>query len=165
MRKLAVLGLFISLFFGVSAQENQLNIYLGPSMGRTYGGMINLDYEIQMLDDNLTIGPSLGIGTARYNYYVDNNMVKRESYMILNPAVVAHYYFDWLIPNMDTRFDVFTKAKLGWRMVGGNHPYSYSVLDLNLQVGGRYNFSDKASIYLALGYAYAPMNLGVSIRL
>lgn len=164
MRKLAlILGLVVASW-SASAQVNQLNVYVGPSLGNTYGGMFNLDYEIQMFDDNLTIGPSIGIGSARYKYMVDN-VTYHESYMVINPAVVGHYYFDYLIPDMPDHFDLFAKAKLGMRYVGGNYAYSGAVLDLNLQAGGRYYFNSTTSLYLAIGYAYAPMNLGVSIQL
>ncbi|MCB9189130.1 MAG: hypothetical protein H6599_07585 [Flavobacteriales bacterium] len=165
MRRLLVILCVLMGGFSMNAQDTQLNVYVGPSFGSNLGGMVNFDLEIPMFDDNLTIGPSIGVGRAAYKYYDENNVWIRENYLVINPAVVAHYYFDWLIPDMSEKFDVFAKAKLGWRYVGGSHPYSYSVLDLNLQAGGRYNFSSNGSIYLAIGYAWAPMNLGVTIKL
>lgn len=165
MRKLALIVGLITIALGAKAQDTQLNVYLGPSFGTYYGGMINLDLEIPMLDDNLTIGPSIGIGRATYKYFNNNSVWVREDYLVINPAIVAHYYFDWLIPDMPEEFDLFAKAKLGWRFAGGNHPYRYSVLDLNVQAGGRWNFSSNASLYLALGYGWAPMNIGVTVKL
>lgn len=164
MKKLAlVIGLIIGTL-SYHAQQSQLNFYVGPSFGAYQGGVFNVDYEIPMLDDNLTIGPSLGLGMGRYGYLTEG-VVIYHNYMIFNPAVVGHYYFDWLIPDMDERFDVFAKAKAGIRYSGGNYAYSGLRIDLNLQAGGRWHFSSKGSLYLALGYAWAPMNLGVTLRL
>ncbi|MCB9196903.1 MAG: hypothetical protein H6600_00445 [Flavobacteriales bacterium] len=166
MRKLVMTLVFGLMSMLSLAQSTQLNMYLGPGYGRYgRGGMFNLDLEIPMLDDNLTIGPSVGIGLGNYVYNV-NGTHYREQYMVINPAVVGHYYFDWLIPDMPSHFDLFAKAKLGMRWFTGNdYTYRGYYLDWTLQAGGRYHFNEKASFYLAVGYAYAPLNLGLTIQL
>jgi hypothetical protein len=165
MRKLAlIIGLVVTAW-GASAQQSQLNIYVGPNFNDYAGGGLHIDYEIPMFDDNLTIGPSLGIGMVRYATLTEEGTTYYGNSLFFSPAVVGHYYFDWLIPDMDERFDVFAKAKLGIRYAGNGYPYQRMRMDLGLQAGGRYHFSDNASLYLALGYAWAPMHIGVTVKL
>ena len=147
-----------------------LNLLVGPSFHGGFGGMFTAEYEIQMLDDNLTIGPSLGFGMSRYRYPlydINGRFVTNEysSGVILHPGVTAHYYFDWLIEEMPSQFDLFAKATGGFWFSSNRNMRSqnyYSPITFGFYAGGRYHFESDWSFYLALGFGTSYANLGLS---
>ncbi len=154
-----------------------LNIYVGPTFARGFGGMVMADFEIPMFTDNLTLGPTLGMGVASYHYlyWVSNGAywgggyyeTRTKSIMLINAGVVAHYYFDWLIPNMPDKYDVFAKIKTAALIrIGDNtNVTGFNPLDFSAQVGGRINFSESMSLYGAVGYGHSNLNIGFTFKL
>ncbi len=170
MKKILIILLLIA-FRGISQDipSGTLNVLLGPSYNGGYGGLITAEYEIQMLDDNLTIGPKLGFGTTRYNNTeIINDVVvvqENRSSLILNPGLVAHYYFDWLIDDMPNHFDLFAKADFGyWFVFDNDHRTrrNYLPMTFGLYAGGRYHFESDWSLYLSIGFGMSYANIGLS---
>ena len=147
-----------------------LNLLVGPSFHGGVGGMFTAEYEIKMLDDNLTLGPKLGVGMSRYgySYYDVNGKFTHNTYrsgLIVHPGIVAHYYFDWLIDDMPDKFDLFAKASAGfWFVQDGDvrSQRNYVPFTFGLFAGGRYHFESDWSFYLALGFGTSYANLGLS---
>lgn len=160
-----------SLGSGDSEVGKALNVYLSPTFSHGVGVVANVDFEIPMITDNLTLAPSLGIGVATYsyNYWTNNNFYGYnstgfKSVMVIRAGVVAHYYFDWLIPNMPEKYDVFAKVRTG-AIFTADSDVNVNPFDVSAQVGGRYNFSSKASLYGAVGYGHSYINVGLSFKL
>jgi hypothetical protein len=173
-RVLVIIGIVV---FGLSFKgfsqnipSGTFNLLVGPSFHRGFGGMLTGEYEIQMLEDNLTIGPKIGIGMSRYPFanYNINGYYTHNTYrsgLVVHPGVVAHYYFDWLIDDMPSRFDLFAKASAGfWFVMDGDlrTQRNYTPFTFGLFAGGRYHFESDWSFYLALGFGTSYANLGLS---
>jgi hypothetical protein len=85
--------------------------------------------------------------------------------MVLNPGIVAHYYFDWLIEEMPEHFDLFAKADLGYWFVFDNTfrtNRNYLPVTFGLYAGGRYHFESDWSLYLSVGFGTSYVNIGLS---
>jgi hypothetical protein len=153
--------------------RNALNIYVGPSFVNGFGGIVMADFEIKMFNDNLTIGPSIGVGVASYpySYKVDNGFggttyaTGFKTSVIIAPAVVGHYYFDWLIPNMHARYDVFAKAKAGVLLATDKSIDPFFPVDIAIKAGGRINMTNNFSFYGTVGYGHSYVNVGISIKM
>lgn len=156
--------------YGQDIPSGTLNLLVGPSFHRGFGGMFTAEYEIKMLDENLTIGPKLGVGMSRYNYlnYYGNGVYSHTTYrsgLVIHPGAVAHYYFDWLIDDMPSQLDLFAKASAGfWFVMDGDlrTQRNYTPFTFGLFAGGRYHFDSDWSFYLALGFGTSYANLGLS---
>lgn len=165
----------ISKAQGSSDVGKALNIYVSPTFSGGFGGMINGEFEIPMFVDNLTIAPYVGIGIASYGVWVNNNNnpfisgnYVQKPVLLLNAGVVAHYYFDWLIPNMPDKYDVFAKVKTAARLRLGDHNFNnqpYIPAYFSAKVGGRVNFSPSFSLYGAVGYGHSSIDFGLSFKM
>ncbi len=157
-------------YIAQNVPSGTLNILVGPSFHRGFGGMLTGEYEIQMLEDNLTIGPKLGVGVSRYPYtfYTQNGFYMHNVYrtgLVVHPGAVAHYYFDWLIDDMPAQLDLFAKASAGfWFVMDGDLRTQgvYTPFTFGLYAGGRYHFESDWSFYLALGFGTSYANIGLS---
>lgn len=159
---------------GGTEVSNAINLYVGPNFSHGLGAVVMADLELKMFNENLTIGPTIGAGVSYYaytetyynaafGYYYEE--VKVKPVFILLPGVVGHYYFDWLIPNMHDKYDVFAKAK-----VTGILPFEKGLdpffpVDVAVQAGGRVNMSDSFSFYGTVGYGHSYVNVGMSFKL
>ena len=152
--------------------KNAINLYtgLGSVYGSSYGLNLGFDFEKPIFDPNLTLGPRFKMGMARYyNPYWDDSGIWHDytNQMSFYGGVVAHYYFDWLIPNMPDAFDVFVTSDAGYGVV--TYSYSgyanYSYFDYGFAVGGRWNFSEKVSLYAQAGYGTSTVLFGLSFKL
>jgi len=147
-----------------------LNIYagLGAVYGSRMGTSFGLDYEIPVIDPNLTLGPGLRVGMAQYYHahYVDNVYYSSTTQMSFYGGVVAHYYVDWLIPNMPDEFDVFITSNAGYGLVtysSGRDPQPF--FDFGFAIGGRWNFSDNISLYAQAGQGTSTILAGISFKM
>lgn len=180
MKKIFLIGVllmgsvFISKAQSSSDVGKALNIYVSPTFSGGIGGMINGEFEIPMFVDNLTIAPYVGVGVTSYSVWVDNNSFLGGHYtqkpiLLLNAGVVAHYYFDWLIPNMPDKYDVFAKVKTAARLRIGNDNYTYNnpfiPVYFSAKVGGRVNFSPSVSLYGAAGYGHSSVDVGLTFKM
>jgi len=168
----------VSTAQSASDVRKALNIYVSPTFGGPLGGMINAEFEMPMFVDNLTIAPYVGAGVASYNVWVNNGNngnntfpgggYVRKSVALLNVGVVGHYYFDWLIPNMPDKFDVFAKAKAAsrFRLGGNDYVYeSYVPIYVSIKAGGRVNFTPSFSLYGAVGYGHSSFDFGLTLKM
>lgn len=149
--------------------KSALNIYVGP--GRVYrsnlGISIGGDFEIPVIDPNLTIGPGFGIGIHHYDnaYWVGSTYYSGTSQFSFYGGVVAHYYVDWLIPSMPDEFDVFITSNVGYGLVMYSDYYANrGYFDFGTSVGGRWNFADNMSLYAQTGYGNANFLIGLSFK-
>ncbi len=167
------IAIICGVFTNGAAQDvpsGTLNLLVGPSFHRGFGGMFTAEYEIKMFDDNLTIGPKIGLGMSRYGYanYDAFGKFTHNTYrsgLIVHPGAVAHYYFDWLIDDMPSQLDLFAKASAGfWYVLDGDlrNQRNYVPFTFGLFAGGRYHFESDWSFYLALGFGTSYANLGLS---
>lgn len=142
MKKITLLFL---LFAGITTAsfgqaQSQLNI-----------GLVGVSYEIPVASA-ITIAP-----TAFTNFDFD--------YLTL--GVKANYYFDELF-GLPPAWDVYGGANLGYGLYLGNDVNASSDLDLGLQVGGRWFWSDRWGLYLELGggkLAGGNYGLGVTMKM
>ncbi len=151
-----------------------LNIFLGPGSVNGLGFSLGGDFEIPMFVDNLTIGPGVGLGVGRRSYWFGHTNT-----FDLKLNAVAYYYFDWLIPNMPDKFDVFANLNTGVRFRSYTDYYdsyytayysksseTYTNFGFNIEtyVGGRYNFSENMSLYAKVGYGSYYGAFGISFK-
>jgi len=120
------------------------NIYGGFGKAISFG----LDYEFQVIDPNLTLGPQ---------FLVD--IPFRAGGVHIDGGVIARYYADWLIPNMPDKFDSFITSNTGIGFIPGSTPYLY----VGTAIGGRWNFTESMSLYLQLGIGYNTSNVYVGL--
>jgi len=159
-----------------------LNMYFGLGyIGNAgYGLSLGLDYEIPVIDPNLTLGPGFRVGFSPYTYdywnltgwHTDNGLG-----VSVFGGVTAHYYFDWLIPNMPDEFDVFITSNAGVGYVtytnsdaftsyyGTNYYANYVFFDFGNAIGGRWNFSDNMSMYLQVGHGTSSVLFGLTFKM
>lgn len=159
-----------------------LNIYfgLGNVQNAGFGLNLGLDYEIPVIDPNLTLGPGfmLGLSPYSYNYWDFSGWhVKNGVGMSFYGGVVAHYYFDWLIPNMPDEFDVFLTSSAGGGFVtysnnSQNKTFNNSTIyenemfyEFGNAIGGRWNFSDSMSMYAQVGHGTSTLLFGLSFKM
>ncbi|MBN2668706.1 MAG: hypothetical protein JXR60_05690 [Bacteroidales bacterium] len=150
-----------------------LNLYLGPGNSNGFGFTFGADFEIPLIDPNLTIGPGVGFGIGHASYWgysVTTTDIKLDA--------IAYYYFDWLIPSMPDQFDVFINSTAGIKIRNTTERYesyyygydikdvheSSIVFDFETYVGGRWNFSDKMSLYAKAGYGSYYGAFGISFK-
>ena len=160
-----------------------LNTYIGlGSVGIVgYGLNLGLDYEIPLIDPNLTLGPAVRLGVKPYSYhYWDGGDLKVANGLGIGVSggVSAHYYFDWLIPDMPDEFDVFITSNVGVGFITYTNSYHYrtgyyntnlynnSILfDFGNAIGGRWNFSDNMSMYLQVGQGRSTVLFGLTFKM
>ena len=171
---LFVLGLFV---FGFVLADNQkgdavigsynpdpnsgnvvpaFNFYAAPS---TYGAAtssitIFANYEMPMIDPNLTLGPEVGIGVGG-----SLNGISSSTIIV---SVKATYYADWLIPNMPDQFDVFLSSTAGLYMSMGTS--STFGAHYGNYIGGRWNFTENMSVYAQVGHGNSFVAGGISFK-
>jgi hypothetical protein len=155
----------------VNGVGRNFNIYIGPTYSANGVGVMTYgDFETPMIVDNLTIGPYVGFGFGyAYNPKADYNLGWDGGYRgnyqttpMVSFGAVAHYYFDWLIPNMQEKYDVFAKMKIGGNL--GFESFAGFVPDVDAQVGARIHVSSM-SLYGTVGYGRSYVNLGLSFGL
>ncbi len=150
---------------------NAFNIYvgLGSLHGSNLGISIGGDFEFPVIDPNLTLGPQFGFGMHHYgNPYFDNNGIYHSgtSQISLSGGVIARYYADWLIPNMPEQFDVFITSNVGFNYIMYTSYYSNKAyFDWGTSLGGRWNFSEKMSVYAQVGYGANNILVGLSLKM
>lgn len=163
-----------SSVMGGEEVSNAFNLYIGPNFRGGVGALIMMDLEFKMFNENLTLGPTLGAGIAYYPHTVadyNNGLgytvysTKIKPTFVVSPGVVAHYYFDWLIPNMSEKYDVFAKTKVAGIFAFDSDVDYFVPVDVTFQVGGRINMSDSFSFYGAVGYGHSYVNVGMSLKL
>jgi hypothetical protein len=125
MKKITLLFL---LFAGITTAsfgqaQSQLNI-----------GLIGISYEIPVASA-ITIAP-----TAFTDFNLD----------WLTLGVKGNYYFDELL-ELPSEWDVYAGANAGFGMWIGGGGTNSGTLDVGLQVGGRWFWSERWGVYLELG--------------
>ena len=122
MKKVLLIAVALIATMTVNAQaKKQINF-----------GLIGLSYEIPV-SSAITIAPA-----AFTNFDLD--------YLTL--GVKANYYFDDLI-GISSPWDFYAGANLGFGIAMNND--NSSDLDLGLQVGGRWFWSEKWGVYAEIG--------------
>ena len=149
---------------------NAFNIYvgLGSVHSSNFGISVGGDFEFPVIDPNLTLGPQFGFGMHQYGvgYWIGNQYYSSTSQISFSGGVVARYYADWLIPNMPEQFDVFITSNVGLGYVMYTSYYSNEVyLDWGTSLGGRWNFSEKMSVYAQVGYGANNVLVGLSLKM
>ncbi len=147
-----------------------LNLYGGFGRVRSsnLGFSIAGDYEIPVIDPNFTIGPGFGVGFHYYpyGYWKSGTWYTGTGQLSLYGGVVARYYADWLIPSMPDEFDVFITSNMGAGFIKYFDYYSSKVFfDFGTSVGGRWNFSEKVSLYAQVGYGTSNILAGISFKM
>jgi len=142
MKKITlILMLFIGVSTAASAQAtSELNF-----------GIIGVSYDIPVAS---AIAVSPFVGT---NLNLD----------YLNMGVKANYYFDDLI-GIPAAFDFYAGASAGFAMWIGGGTSQTSGIDIGLQVGGRWFWSDKWGLYLEFGgghYSGGTAGIGLTMRM
>ena len=142
MKKTLLLIAFIAsttLMFGQA--QKQLNI-----------GLIGVSFEIP-LGEAVTIAPTA---------YTDLNL----NWVTL--GVKANFYFDNLF-GLTEAWDVYAGANAGYGIwIGNGTSISNNNIDLGLQIGGRWFWSEKWGLYLELGggrLGGAGGGLGVTMKM
>ena len=159
-----------------------LNIYFGiASVGHAGTGLsLGLDYEIPIIDPNLTLGPGFRMGLSPYSYDYWNNSgwhVGTGLGTKFYGGVTAHYYFDWLIPNMPDEFDVFITSNAGFGFItysnsdeyntyyNSSYYDNYTFFDFGNAIGGRWNFKENMSMYLQVGQGTSSVLFGLTFKM
>lgn len=138
---LTIVGLSFFTTKTVSAQaQSQLNI-----------GIIGISYEIPVASA-ITIAPAA---------FTDLDLDR------LTLGVKGNFYFDDLI-GLSEPWDVYAGANLGFGLWIGDDKNNHSNdLDLGLQVGGRWFWSDKWGVYAEIGggkLGGAAYGIGVTMK-
>lgn len=118
---LLVVAVIITMNFGYSQAAKQLNF-----------GLIGASFEIPVASA-ITVGPA-----AYTNFNLD----------YLTVGAKANYYFDELFGLPDA-WDVYGGANIGFGIAMNNN--QNNDLDLGLQIGGRWFWSEKWGVYVELG--------------
>ncbi len=142
MKKLSlILLLFIGVSTAVSAQATR-----------------ELNFGLFGVGLDIPVSPAIAITP-----YAGTNF----DFDYLNLGVKANYYFDDLI-GLPAEWDFYAGANAGFAMWIGNGDASTSGIDIGLQVGGRWFWSEKWGLYLELGgghYTGGTAGLGLTMRL
>ena len=158
-----------------------LNTYIGVGyIGYTRLGVnLGLDYEIPVIDPNLTLGPGfkLGLNPYPYDYWTSTgHYVGTGLGTSILAGVSAHYYVDWLIPNIPDEFDVFITSNVGLgfimyssnsneEVLWGENRTNSVLFDFGNAIGGRWNFSDNMSMYLQVGHGTSSVLFGLTFKM
>jgi hypothetical protein len=136
-----------------------LNFYLAPSQynASCFGLSAFADFEIPLIDPNLTLGPIIGLGFG--------NNLNGLNQSVISLGAKATYYADWLIPEMPDQFDVFITSSSGLYLASYSNNTNKIGFDFSTSVGGRYNFSDDLSLYAQTGFGSSFFAVGLSYKL
>ncbi|MCK5908180.1 MAG: hypothetical protein KAG37_11330 [Flavobacteriales bacterium] len=137
MKKITLFFFAVFASFAMSAQNGPAASGGAGDTGATHGlniGLIGVSYEIPVASQ-ITIAPA-----AFTNFDLD--------YLTL--GVKANYYFDALF-GLPAAWDVYAGANVGYGLWIGDGPNGSSELDLGLQVGGRWFWSDRWGLYVEIG--------------
>lgn len=149
----------VGLGFGSNLYNGSNSVRIPPVSG-------SFEYGIR---DQWSVGGVLAIAGSKYefgsgpNYYQYNY-----NYVLLAGKGAYHIYSDYT-------WDTYVAATLGFNIVTGgytgvrptNHVYDPdgTSLHFGLVGGARYYFNDQIAAFGELGFSYATLNLGVSIKL
>lgn len=148
---LFVVGIMSTTAFSqapLSKGQKQLNMGLGMS-GHGIPGYIGMDFAVH---PDITLGAEVAFNLDGFDY--------------VTPRFVANYHFNTLI-GIPPEFDFYAGANVGFRIwFGDDTKDDISGLDLGLQVGGRWYWSDKWGLNLEFaGGTGWGTKLGVSMKM
>ena len=126
MKKITLLFSF-ALILGASS-------LFGQARQQLNFGLIGVTYDIPVATD-IAVSPFVGT-----NFDL--------SYLTV--GVKGNYYFDNLV-NLLPAFDFYAGANVGYGFKIDDNPNNDNDLDLGLQVGGRWFWSEKWGLYLEIG--------------
>lgn len=141
MKKITILLAFVAI---ASMSYGQAQKYLNL-------GIIGVSYEIP-------VAKAITVAPAAFTNFDLNH---------LTLGVKANYYFDELFGLTDP-WDVYGGANLGFGIALNNDNGNSSDLDLGLQVGGRWFWSDKWGVYAEFGggkLGGAAYGVGVTMKM
>ena len=154
MKKITLFFFAIFASFVINAQNGPATSGGAGDTGATKGlsiGLVGVSYEIGV-GEQFTIAP-----TAFTDF--DFNW--------LTLGVKGNYYFDKLF-GLPAAWDVYGGANVGYSMWIGSGINESNDVNLGLQVGGRWFWSDKWGVYLELGggsVGGAGGGLGVTMKM
>lgn len=154
--------------------DNLLNIGIGigsPFFGSGYSSSLpvnpSLSYE-KGVTDAISVGGQLSYASSKFDDYPYSNYRFKESAFYIGARGSYHFNQDL---NLDSRFDIYGGASLGYVIVNvsDNTGYSGSAasdVGFGLFAGGKYYFQENTAVYAELGYqSLAFLNIGVAFKL
>ncbi len=151
MKKITVLFFAILASFAINAQNGPATSGGASNTGAMSQlniGLIGVSWEIPIASQ-ISIAP-----TAFTGFDLD--------YLTL--GVKGNYYFDKLF-GLPAAWDVYGGANLGFGVYMGNDTSKNSELDLGLQVGGRWFWSQKWGVYVELGGGKLGGQAGIGVTM
>ncbi|TRX34150.1 hypothetical protein FNW52_14025 [Flavobacterium sp. ZT3R18] len=169
MKKLILIIAFGFISNGVFAQSplEEGGVQLNAGVGTSGWGIpvyFGLDYGIAK---DFTLGGQISFQTNNDPYYYNNNNYNHNS--AIGIGANGNYHFNRIL-DIPSKFDFYAGASLTayiWNYDNNDYNPGYDPLNLGLQVGGRYFFTDKFGINLELGggSATSGAKFGVTFKL
>lgn|ERR1700744_4470180 len=181
-KQLLLIALFVVITSAAMAQgggsafnngDNLVNIGIGigtPFFGSGYSSSLPINpsfsYE-KGVTDAISVGGQLSFASSKFDDRPYSDYTFKESAFYIGARGSYHFNQDL---NLDSRFDLYGGASLGYVIVSvsDNTGYSGSAasdLGFGLFAGGKYYFQENTAVYAELGYqSLAFLNIGVAFK-